>query len=84
MHAMHSANIPRSVGFSTGGLAATEGLPTSGELALGVLWDLHDEHVACGSPHDLGWNGAEFMTLRGAQSAVTDHNKTPVIGSGSV
>ena len=49
------------------------------ELAFGFLRDLHDEHVARGSPHDLSWNGAEFVTLRRAQSAVPDHNKTPVI-----
>ena len=54
------------------------------ELALGVLRDLHDEHVAGGSPHDLSWNGAEFMTLRRAESAVPDHNKTPVIWAGGV
>jgi hypothetical protein len=45
---------------------------------------LHDEHVHGGLPHDLSWNGAEFITLRRAESAVPDHNKTPVIGAGRV
>ena len=38
----------------------------SGELTLGVLWDLDDQHVALGPVHDLRWDGAELVTLCGS------------------
>ena len=48
----------------------------SGELTLGVLRDLDNQHVALGPVHDLRWDGAEFVTLYGAQSTVPDHDET--------
>lgn len=39
---------------------------TLGEFTLGVGWDLDDQHVAGGPVHDLRWDGAELVALRGA------------------
>jgi hypothetical protein len=37
-----------------------------GELTLGVLRDLDDQHVAGGPVHDLRWDGAELVIPNGA------------------
>ena len=47
-----------------------------GELTIGVGWDLDDQHVAGGPVHNLRWDGAELVALRGAYPAVPNHDKT--------
>ena len=51
----------------------------SGELALGFLRHLDDQHVRGGPFHDLRRNEAELVTVGRAESAVPDNNETPVI-----